>query len=90
MSQRIASNVLNRFVRPEEPDLSPSMARHILDFRLSDPEQAHLAGLADKSNEGTLTAEERAEYESLVLLGEFLTLMKCKAQRFLQHQSPAA
>lgn len=90
MSARIASNVLNRFVRPDEPDLSPEMARHILDFKLSDAERGHLSDLADKSGDGLLTADERAEYESLVVLGEFLTLMRSKAQRFLEHQSPAA
>jgi hypothetical protein len=90
MSERIASDLLNRFVRPDEPDLSPGMARHILDFRLSDAERAHLSRLADKSAEGALTADERSEYESLVLLGEFLTLMKCKAELYLRRQTPAA
>ncbi len=90
MSARIASNVLNRFVRPEEPDLSPAMARHILDFKLSDAEQTHLSGLADRASDGALTADERAEYQSLVLLGEFLTLMKCKAHLYLKRQTPAA
>jgi hypothetical protein len=90
MSARISSDVLNRFVRPEEPDLSPAMAQHIVGFELTDAEREHLEKLADKSESGTLTPGERSDYESLVLLGEFLTLMKCKAHLFLQRQSPAA
>lgn len=90
MNAGITSNVLKRFVRPEEPDLSPAMAQHILGFRLSDVEQARLFELAGKCDDGTLAGDERSEYESMVLLGEFLTLMKCKAQLFLKRQSPAA
>lgn len=90
MTAAIASSVLKRFVRPDEPDLSPEMARHIVGFKLSDVEQSRLSELAEKSNEGSLTSDERAEYESLVLLGELLTLMKCKAHLFLNRQTPAA
>jgi hypothetical protein len=90
MSVQMTSAVLKRFVRPEEPDLSPEMAKHIVNFKLSDEEQAHLVELAQKSNDGELSADQRTEYESLVLLGEFLTLMKCKARVFLARSFSAS
>jgi hypothetical protein len=90
MSNSMTSQLLSRFVRPNEPDLSPSMAQHIKAFKLTEQEQARLNELAAKSTDGTLTGDERLEYESFVLLGEFLTLMKCKAHVFLQSHSPAA
>jgi hypothetical protein len=84
------SNLITRFLRPDEPDLSLQMARHIASFKLDDAEQARLAELADKCNDGTLTPEEHAEYEAMVILGEFLTLLKAKALLTLKHQPTAA
>jgi hypothetical protein len=90
MSAGFTTKLLNRFVRPQEPDLSAAMARHIIAFELSDDERAHLEALAEKNGQGILSPQERADYELLVLLGEFLTLMKCKARLSLQHPAPAA
>ena len=90
MSTSLASSILNRFVRPDEPDLSPAVALYINSFKLSEDEQSRMNEPADKCTEGTLSADERREYESSVLLGELLTLMKAKALLVLQRHTAAA
>jgi uncharacterized protein YnzC (UPF0291/DUF896 family) len=44
---------------------------------------ARVAELGRKSEDGTLTEEERYEYQHLVKVGGFLSLLKSKARRFL-------
>lgn len=42
--------------------------------------QARIAELAEKCNEGELTAEERHEYETYVLVGEFVAILQADAR----------
>ena len=44
--------------------MTPELARKIADLRTAPEFQARIEELADKCNEGDLTPEERAEYES--------------------------
>ena len=46
--------------------------------------------LANKSSEGTLTPDERQEFEAYVRVGDVLALLKSKARLSLQKRSPAA
>jgi hypothetical protein len=90
MDSKMLSRLMSRFVRPDDPDLTPEMARHIVSFQLSEEERAHLSELAEKCNQCETTPEELVEYEVLVQFGEFLTLMKAKAHLFLKTHSTAA
>ena len=40
--------------------------------------------LAEKCNQGSLTSDERAEYESYVHVNNVMTMLKAKARKFLQ------
>ena len=51
--------------------------------------QARLANLAEKCNEGALSAEERAEYETYVTAGNFLSVLKAKARLYLKSHGSA-
>jgi hypothetical protein len=42
--------------------------------------QARLDALADKANEGQITAEERAEYQAFIGISEFLGLAQLRAR----------
>jgi hypothetical protein len=64
--------------------LTPAAARQILEVRADDETQRRIDELADKCNEGTLTADERAEYQSYVSWFNFLTLLQAKARTFLK------
>jgi hypothetical protein len=51
----------------------------------ADPDaQARMEILAEKANEGTLSAEERREYESWVRAGTMISLLQAKARLYLK------
>jgi hypothetical protein len=47
---------------------------------------ARVEELADKANEGLLTAEKRAEYKYYVDVDDLIGLLKAKARRLLGRQ----
>jgi hypothetical protein len=51
--------------------------------------QARVDELAVRCNEGDLTSEERAEYETYVRIGNLFALITAKAKRLLADQSHA-
>jgi hypothetical protein len=83
----VAESVLDRVLEPVGRCLTPAVARKLVALR-ADPElQAEIDRLAAKCNEGQLTAEERAEYETYVRAIHFLTVLQSKARRLLAKQS---
>lgn len=51
----------------------------------ADPDaQARMEILAEKANEGTLSDEERREYESWVRAGTMISLLQAKARLYLK------
>lgn len=63
--------------------LTAESAREILALRSAEEARRRVAELADKCNAGTLTPEERAEYQLAVSVGEWVALLQAKARRFL-------
>jgi len=58
-------------------------AREIVNFR-GDPQlQARIEELASKSNEGELSAEERAEFEGYVRANKFIATLQAKIRKLL-------
>jgi hypothetical protein len=45
--------------------------------------QARIEELADKCTEGTLSEEERQEYDSMMRVGNFVAILQAKARRLL-------
>jgi len=56
----------------------------------SDADHKRLAELSHKSNEGTLTPDERRELEGYVFVGDVLAMLKSKARLSLRKFSPVA
>lgn len=56
--------LLDGLLDPFGECLTPEVARKLVDMQAGPAEIARVEVLADKCNEGTLTPEERAEYES--------------------------
>ena len=70
--------VLDEILEPVAQCLTPDNARRLINHRLSRKATARIRQLAEKCNEGELTPEERAEYESYVYAGEFVALLQAK------------
>jgi hypothetical protein len=82
------SSILDQLLTPVGDCLTPEVAQHLVDLHASPDMQARLETLADKSTEGQLSAEERAEYETAVAAIEFISVLQAKARRLLS-QTPA-
>ena len=83
MEPSLTISVLDRILDPLCDFLNPQAAQRIVALGLDPDVKARIAELADRSNEGLLSAEERAEYASYVEGAEILSLIKLKARRFL-------
>lgn len=69
------------------PVIPYDVAEKIVAWRADDQTQARIDELADKSTEGLLTPDERAEYEAYVSEINFISLLQAKARRLLSRQS---
>lgn len=63
--------------------LTPAVARRIVEVRADAETQARVKELAEKCNEGQLTPNERAEYESYVSTNTFVAILQAKARAVL-------
>ena len=78
------TTLLDGLLEPFGECLTPEVAQKLVKLRVSSAVITRVEELADKCNEGELTAEERAEYESYVHVNDVMTLLKARAQKFLQ------
>jgi len=69
--------------------LSPEAAKRLVDWRVDADAQRRIDELAEKANDGALSPDERAEYESLVNVGSMISLMQAKARDVLSRTTAA-
>lgn len=67
--------------------LTPDAAREILELRADAETQRRVDDLADKCNEGSLTAEESAEYQEFISLFNVLTVLQVRARTVLESRN---
>ena len=67
--------------------LTPEDARNLVGLRASEAVQRRMQEFAAKSNEGTLSQEERAEYETLVSAGTFIAILQSQARALLRESN---
>ncbi len=78
-----ATDFLSSYIEPLAEDLTPQQARKILSIKPTDRLIARAHELAEKANLGTLTEQERAEYEHYVDVDDVIGLLKAKARSLL-------
>ena len=79
---------LDRVLEPVVACLTPEVAARLVELR-TDPElQYRIDELVDRCMAGTLTDEERAEYETYVRAGGFLAQLQTKARKLLESANP--
>jgi len=74
---------LDRFLDPVTDALTPETARAIVNLRADAETQARIDELRRKANDGTLTAEEDAEYKEFVEAVDIVSILESKARKFL-------
>jgi hypothetical protein len=82
------AEMLEQVLDPFVDCLTPEAARKIIALRADPDLQARLDELADGANEGTLTAEEQAEYEKFRATFHMITLLQSKAREILAAGRP--
>ncbi len=78
---------LDRLLEPVTESFSPEVARAIVNLRADPETEAHIDVLRRKANEGTLTAEEDAEYKDFVEAVDIISVIQAKARQFLAKHS---
>jgi len=80
------ANRMDAIDRVMDSMLSVDLAERIVDLRADHSLQSRVDELADKCNEGLLTAEEREEYETYVEALTYISILQAKARALLKHQ----
>lgn len=81
--------VLDRVLEPVTRCLNRDAIAHLLDLRADADLQSRVDELAQKANEGALSAEEAAEYDTYVSAANLISVLQAKA-RLLRSAPPAA
>ena len=87
MSDTTNTAVLDSLFEPVTQCFTPEVARRIASLRASPEAQARLDAWAEKSSEGTLTAEERSAYEAAVRAVNFIGVLQAKARAMLANDT---
>jgi hypothetical protein len=83
MDMVTGTELLNRLLDPVGRALSPEAARRLLAVRADPDTQARADYLAERASDGLLTAEECAEYQSLVSAANLIAILQAKARAAL-------
>ncbi len=79
--------MLNQLLDPVVRCLTPRAARQLVSVRANEEAQTRVRELAEKCNEGTLSAEERAEYEAYAMAANIVAILQAKARARLRVSS---
>jgi len=90
MPSATEADIFSRVIDPSNPTLTVDAAKALLELGYSEADHHRMAALARKSNDGTLSDEERREFEGYVFVGDILSMLKSKARLSLRKHSPAA
>jgi hypothetical protein len=79
-----------RLIRAQKSAVSPEVAHYLLSIEFGEADRTRMNELADRSEAGTLTQEERAEFDSYLHIGNLLAVMQSKARVVLGWKPPNA
>ena len=69
--------------------MTPDVARRVIQLRASADQNQRMQVLAEKSAAGTLSTEEREEYEAFVSAGTFIAILQSKARGIVRRNGAA-
>jgi hypothetical protein len=75
---------LDRLLEPFAECLSPEVAAKIVRLRADDGMQERIDDLAERSNEGSLSAEEQEEYAGYLHAIDVIAVLQAKARSLLR------
>jgi hypothetical protein len=81
MMQAQSHSILDQLLGPVGQSMTHDFAQELLELRASPQMQAMIDDLADKCNEGQLTADEREDYENIVQAIHLIGILQKKARK---------
>ena len=90
MTKTADGQVLQGLLEPVSEALNEEAARKLIRLKANRKAQARVDDLARKCNEGELSPEERAEYETYVMAGEFIAILQAQARLLLARRGQPA
>jgi len=81
--------MLDRLLDPLTCCFAADSAKALAELEADPVAQARVEELAEKSNEGQLTVEERREYETYVHVGNLIGILQAKARLYLKKHAPS-
>lgn len=81
---------LARLLAPVGQCLTPEVARKLVNLHADPAMQERLDELAEKNTEGTLTDDERAEYETYVHAIDFIAILQAHSRSLLKGNTPSS
>ena len=85
----IPSHFLDDLLDPLAQCFTPAVAKEVANLRFANKVQKKLDDLRHKANEGTLTQDEREEYETLIETIDFIAVLQAKSRQMLQERAPS-
>ena len=83
MPPQPVNELLDRMLDPLGRSLTPDAARQLAELRADAVAQQRMDELAGRCNEGTITPDERAEYEAYVTAATLIAILQSKARQVL-------
>jgi len=84
MGDLTVPTALDGLLEPLSRCLDAESAKRVVEFRIDPEVQARLGVLAEKANDGTLSDDERTEYEAVIDAADFIFILKLKVRPRLQ------
>lgn len=78
-----AASGLDGLLEPLSRCLDAESARRVVELQVAKPFQERIDMLAERANDGTLSDDERLEYEALINAADFISILKLKARQHL-------
>jgi len=88
LSPNHEAHIWARLMQAQKEDPSREVARYLLSMGFEESDRERMQQLADRSESGTLTDEERAEFDGYLHVGNLLAVIQSKARAALQRLSP--
>jgi hypothetical protein len=91
-SETVAPNteaaILSRLIQMGQEELSRGAAEYLLSIRFDNRDTARMNQLSDLARQGKLTADDQAELDSYIHVGNLIATIQSKARRALQRPVP--
>jgi hypothetical protein len=80
MVERSYIEILSRVLQLDGDVLSPEKAQLVLSLKFSATDHDRMEMLGDLANEGTLSEDERSDYEAYIQVADLLAILQARAR----------